>query len=109
MKQYKLDNRDRLNERNRTLYKRNRVKIQLQRKGIEPTQELIDLIEGHDGFCDICATEEPCNRWGTFQIDHCHRTGRFRGMLCSECNKGLGMFQDNPSTMRQAARYLEGE
>lgn len=98
-----------MNELNRALYARNRVKIQLQRKGIEPTPDLIDIIEGHDGFCDICATDKPCTRWGTFQIDHCHRTGRFRGMLCENCNKALGLFDDDPATIRQAARYLEDE
>lgn len=54
------------------------------------------------GKCEICG------RYTTKrQVDHCHRTGKIRGMLCRECNLGLGHFLDRPSVLRRAADYLE--
>lgn len=39
-------------------------------------------------------------------IDHCHETGAFRGLLCSECNFGLGKFKDDPELLLAAVEYL---
>jgi hypothetical protein len=40
-------------------------------------------------------------------IDHCHITGKVRGLLCSKCNKALGLFSDNLNTLEQALKYLK--
>lgn len=56
--------------------------------------------------CAICgATEED---GAALNVDHCHRTGRIRGVLCRACNHGLGSFADDPERLAAAARYLLG-
>jgi hypothetical protein len=39
-------------------------------------------------------------------IDHCHRTGRVRGVLCARCNAAIGMFEEDPTVIKGALRYL---
>lgn len=57
------------------------------------------------GVCAICGGP-PDGRWKRFHVDHCHKTGRVRGLLCRKCNNGLGNFGDSVETMRKAIAYL---
>ena len=41
------------------------------------------------------------------RFDHCHKTNRFRGWLCDNCNRAMGMLGDTPEDLRRAARYME--
>ena len=52
--------------------------------------------------CAICRTKQA--QWVT---DHKSGTRHVRGVLCRQCNTGLGMFRDNPSLLRAAAVYIE--
>ena len=64
------------------------------------------LMEGCDRRCMICRrTEEECGT--TLCIDHDHDTGKIKGVCCDFCNRGLGMFRDNPELLRRAAEYIE--
>ena len=53
-----------------------------------------------EGACDICSKV-----FKTLCIDHCHITGKIRGLLCSACNIGLGKFKDKPDLLKKAAEY----
>jgi len=79
----------------KVIYKRRTVKAKY---GL--TLEQYDAIVS--GPCAICGCkpDKP-------HLDHCHRTGRMRGVLCRKCNLGLGMFKDDVETLKAAVRYLE--
>lgn len=52
--------------------------------------------------CDIC--KHPVK---TLHVDHCHTTGKVRGMLCGSCNRGLGLLKDSAQVLQNAATYLK--
>ena len=56
--------------------------------------------------CKICFSTEP-KGFGRFHVDHDHKTGKVRGLLCSHCNVGLGHFKENAALLRDAASYVE--
>lgn len=74
-----------------------------QAYGLSPA-ELAALLEQH-GTCAVCGTAS----WGRRgpQVDHDHSTGKVRGVLCVNCNNGLGRFKDDPARLRAAAAYIE--
>lgn len=63
------------------------------------------LVAAQNGRCAICF-EVPTGRG--FHVDHCHRTGRIRGLLCRGCNLALGNMKDDPARLMKAADYLRG-
>ena len=65
------------------------------------------MLARQGGVCAICGTAKP-NGFGKFlAVDHCHDTGRIRGLLCGNCNHGLGKFDHDPKRLRRAIRYLQ--
>ncbi|MFD5079189.1 endonuclease VII domain-containing protein [Streptomyces sp. NPDC058371] len=61
-----------------------------------------ELIASQGGVCCICLAASAEH------VDHCHKTGRVRGVLCFSCNAALGQFKDRPDAIRRAATYVEG-
>lgn len=63
------------------------------------------IFKEQNGKCAICRTpESDLNH--ILAVDHCHKTGKVRGLLCNSCNKGLGMFKDNTLILEDAIYYL---
>jgi len=60
------------------------------------------LVQDQDGKCAICGDDLKFPH-----IDHCHATGKVRGILCSACNTGLGKLGDSVESLKRAVRYLE--
>jgi hypothetical protein len=71
------------------------------------TQEQFDAMFAEQGrACGLCGAKEPGNRRTGWHVDHDHRTGKVRGILCHHCNTGLGKFKDDPDLLRRAACYV---
>lgn len=65
--------------------------------------------EAQSGCCAICS-RSLVREWqkpNTVAADHCHRTGKTRGLLCATCNRALGSFGDDVHKLRRAVSYLE--
>jgi hypothetical protein len=67
-------------------------------------EQYTEMLERQRGGCAICGKTEDKR----LAVDHCHITGRVRGLLCSRHNRGLGYFSDSPSLLNKAAEYLHG-
>lgn len=67
-----------------------------------------EAIEMRKGGCAICGRMSQEGRWdnGNLMIDHCHKTGKVRGVLCHSCNVLIGHAGDDPARLEAAATYL---
>jgi len=80
--------------------------------GIEP-EDYDRILKNQDGKCAICGSADPKGRFYKgrkltfFPVDHDHVTGRVRGLLCSPCNRALGLMQDDIQRLLKAAEYLQ--
>jgi len=133
MKQWRLDNLQKMRERDRVHYEKNRDAMVLRAKQYRENNRekyllgkskrrvakygltLADydrMSVEQDGKCAICGNPETSmtavgDRARKLAIDHCHTGGRVRALLCGLCNKGLGCFLDSPDLLRAAALYIE--
>ncbi len=65
------------------------------------------LVQRQNGGCAICGSKPiPDTPKTRLVVDHCHRTGKIRGILCDLCNTAIGKLQDDPHLLRAAADYL---
>ena len=70
------------------------------------TQEWYDqTAEAQGGLCAICGHPDRSAK-AILHVDHCHDTGKVRGLLCHHCNVGLGHFRNDPALLSRAATYL---
>jgi hypothetical protein len=87
-----------------------RYKNELKRFGITPADYNQMLAEQH-GLCAICLhPEESKSRSGKpkrLSVDHNHRTGKVRGLLCNKCNQAAGFLDDDPLRAVALAKYLQ--
>ena len=72
-------------------------------------EEYDNMLASQGGKCAICGTDKPYSngRIKNFLVDHCHETGQIRGLLCHNCNVGLGNFKDDSRILFKALTYLE--
>ena len=105
-KRYYKKHKDEINERNK-LYARNGGN--LKKYGIT-LNDYNYFLKTQGDVCVICKEKETSKLKGVIKnlaVDHCHKTGKVRGLLCDKCNRGLGYFRDNKMFIKNALRYLE--
>lgn len=68
-------------------------------------EEYNEMLAQQKGVCAICSN--TCNSFRRLAVDHDHATGKIRGLLCGNCNKGLGVYHDNIQLLQNAIKYLE--
>ena len=64
------------------------------------------MFENQEGRCAICKVHQT-DLPRALDVDHCHKTGKIRGLLCGGCNRGLGGFRDNDDILLMAIEYLK--
>ena len=72
-------------------------------------EEYKNFLNLQGGCCSICKTKNPAQKRkqsNYFCVDHCHETGKVRGLLCSTCNTALGLLGDNKDNLLEAIKYL---
>lgn len=64
------------------------------------------MVYKQEGRCALCGVDAPGRGKGMWCVDHCHKTGKVRGLLCTSCNAGLGNLRDDPELLLKAVAYL---
>lgn len=85
------------------------VEAYYKRKYHLTINEYLDIAEAQNFKCAICHKENfPMNNChtGLLVVDHDHVTGKVRGLLCHNCNRALGLLQDNVDYLKNAITYL---
>lgn len=96
-------NRDRADE--------NRIRFNLRTLYGITLEQYEEMLRAQGGVCAICKQDEPAAHGRTgrkfkLSVDHCHDSGRIRGLLCQKCNRAIGLLGDDPATLHRAAAYL---
>lgn len=111
---YHAAHRDEVNARNVAYNAAHREKISAQQRawrlrrqyGLLPG-EWDAMLAAQGSRCAICGDAEPGGKYNTWHTDHDHDTGLTRGLLCHNCNVGIGHFRDRPDIMAAAIQYLQ--
>ena len=107
-RQWHLKNKEKVSARHKARHQSNpdlaRARDYKRHYGITIADYDIMFLE-QDGVCKICSKADPINQH--LAVDHCHTTGKVRGLLCTPCNKALGLFEDKQDLLLNAISYLK--
>jgi hypothetical protein len=112
IKNYEIINKEKILKRHRDYSKRNpniiknRDRVANLRKHNLTINQFDELLKKQDNRCAICGTHQSELKI-TLSVDHCHATGKNRGLLCHKCNFGIGHFNDSIDLLLKAKHYLE--
>lgn len=103
---------DKKKEYRKLYYDNPEIKLKYRQKYIERKfginyEQYNKMLAQQGGVCAICGSAETKCSAEYLAIDHDHDTGEIRGLLCSNCNRALGLFQDNSEIVEKAMLYLK--
>lgn len=109
MSDYRAKNRLSIRSKYRAYYQNNKGKCRDSRLrrtyGIDQSKyDELNKIQGNS--CAICNKPPPFSKMGVLHIDHDHKTGEIRGLLCPRCNMILSLVENSPEILAATARYL---
>jgi hypothetical protein len=107
-KEYQEKNKDRISKQRKEFYKKNsdRLKeIKMMRVYGIGMEDFARLLNNQNNACAVCKTKNPIGNG--FCVDHDHKTGVIRGILCPGCNTAIGLMRDDPQILQSAISYLE--
>jgi hypothetical protein len=96
-REYRIKNRDKILEGRRASVLKYRYQMTIE--------DFDNFLKSQNYCCAICKSEKHGNN-KNWHIDHCHSTGKVRGVLCTNCNIMLGNAKDNELILAEAVRYL---
>lgn len=105
-KKYRTENKEKIAEYRRLWKKTERGKFQSKkdRHKFQITFEEYKILKNlQNDLCAICGKKELKK---SLAIDHDHKTGDVRGLLCQKCNRGIGCFNDSIELLKNASHYL---
>ena len=109
-KKWKDCNKERVKKTAKEWYIKNKLKqrdYQLQYDYNITLEEYNKLFEKQNGNCAICGKHQSYLKKG-LSVDHDHVTGKIRGLLCNNCNAGIGLLKDDIKLLTIAINYLNG-
>lgn len=83
---------------------KSKIRTKVRRINLLHNLEQIENKLTNQRLCEIC--NQPPSTNEVLSIDHCHTSGKFRGLICNPCNLALGLFRDNIDTLKNAIEYL---
>lgn len=115
-KKYYAENKSQMAARNKVWREANKEALKTRRRKPDPQKQRLAFVKHKYGIKEerykamleargpLCPT---CNEESIPYVDHCHKTGMIRGLICNSCNLILGRARDNPDVLRALASYLE--
>jgi hypothetical protein len=80
-------------------------KSELKRKFNITIEDYENMLKVQNNVCAIC--ENKCSTGNNLAVDHDHKSGQVRGLLCKNCNTSIGLLKENSDTLKKAINYLE--
>ncbi len=109
-KKYRSTNRKELNGRKKEWNLRNKDKIaayHLKRRYGLSIEDYNSILKSQNNKCAGCGILSKDAQMGKLFVDHCHKNGNIRGLLCSKCNTALGLVNDNIEILTNLISYIK--